>query len=245
MKLQINIPKRTPDPQHRIKAFQSRLIDSEDDALLGSDDPIEDAILRVLQGEVDVPEEISYAFELHLDDYIREVLEAFILAGARPSDIQNALDINQTVAELFAYYFFDVRVFRNKLEKEAFVRHQCLDTNNGRSAFGKAILTSALERGLDYLKARFSHGKHIVPPLQAVNEVITESYVKFCESKKTVATSEKAREARQNAVLLVKALQAVPDVEKLTHEEKDNFVLNLRKRIEETKREINKDDIVS
>lgn len=174
-----------------------------------SPDPLTHALERILLGEEDAPREVAYAYRLFVDDYQREVVEAFLLAGANEDDLREIFDIPVEVTRTYRALFFDLGVFLNRLDVESYVRFYPEDRGNG---WGKIVKTDALDQGLEYLRVSFGRDRVSVDPQKVVDDAMRQSYLFMKVATKHPLDSPKAKEARQWTGTLVDVMKSRHDM---------------------------------
>lgn len=181
---------------------------------------------EILLGNTDaVPYEITYAFDTYLNPYKREVVEAFIIAGADAKHIHEVLRIPVEVMEVYLEVFFDVNVFRDRLDLESYVREYPRDHDEG---YGADLKLSALDKGLHWISVKFGRHEYDVPAAAALKETIGQAYYYAKEGHNAKLTSLEAREARQWASSLTGNLKAKPDIIDTTANAQDALKFDLR-----------------
>lgn len=205
-------------PRHRFLRIYSQLRQTE---TYETDDPVEEAVVRLLLGDMNVPEEVLRAYGIFWDKYKREVVEAFILAEAKPKDIHAIFRIKEEIVEIYQQIFFDTSVFYDRLDAESYAR------NYSEDSFGHDLKVSAIEDGLEYLKARFGRGHYNVSPVKAVRELISQSYVNSKIGTKVPLESPKAKEARMWASTMTKSIESLSGAEEIEGSKKSSYVLKL------------------
>lgn len=234
-------------PRHRYYRIYNRLRQTGSCA---TDDPVEEAVVRLLLGDLGVPEEVLRACSTYWDSYKREVVEAFLLAEATAKDLYSVFRIEESVTEVYAKIFFDMSVFHDRLDIESYARDYTEDD------FGHDIKVSAVEDGLEYLKARFGRAHYTVSPLQAVREAISQSYVNTKVAQKFELDSAKSKEARKWASVMVKGIESLPAAKEVEGSQSSDYLLKLKLLREKGERDaddadledeidINPEDIVS
>lgn len=230
-------------PRHRFHRIYRQLRQTE---TYDTDDPVEEALVRLLLGDMNVPEEVLRAYGIFWDEYKREVVEAFLLAEAKPKDIEAIFKIRAEIVEIYQQVFFDTAVFYDRLDAESYAR------NYNEDAFGHELKVSAIEDGLEYLKARFGRGHYNVSPVRAIRELISQSYVNSKIGSKVELDSNKAKEARMWASTMSKSIESLSSAEEIEGSKKSSYVLKLElmqkdnddDRQPETHEEVDPKDIV-
>lgn len=212
----------TAQPHHRFERIYTRLRQT---GTYQTDDPLEEALVRLLLGETDVPEEVMRAYATYLDDYKREVVEAFLLAEAQPRDLHDIFRIQHDVIEVYQHLFFDTSVFHDRLDAEAYARNYPEDHDDG---YGRELKINAIQLGLEYLKASFGRGNYEVSPTKAVRELVSQAYVTTKLASKYKIDSPKAKEARKWASTMVKSIESLPDAQDIEGGKKKDYLLKLR-----------------
>jgi hypothetical protein len=180
------------------------------------------ALERAILGEEGVPTEILYAFDIYLDPYQKEVVEAFLIGQATNEEVKDILDIPGEVCDAYRHLFFDAGVFRNRLDLISYVT--AYEADDG--GFGKTLKLQALKIGLEPLKATFKPG-YQVNPLIAVQESMTQSYLLSKSAMDHPIDSQKAREARQWAAMTLSSINAASTAKGLSGGDDRNLLIKL------------------
>ena len=210
---------KTPQPRHRFQRIHRQLRQT---GTYSADDPVEEALVRFLLKDDSVPEPVIKACKVFWDGYKREVVEAFLLAEAGPKDLYEVFKIDTEVVELYEKLFFDISVFDDRLDAESYAR------NYEEDDFGRELKISAIEDGLEYLKARFGRGNYDVSPTKAIKESISLSYVNSKVASKVSIDSPKAKEARKWASSMVKNIEALDTAQKIEGNKNADYMLKLK-----------------
>lgn len=231
MKVQINIPLGKPDPETYLRELISAVEQAPDPTKVESDDPIEDAVLRVFAGDTNIPDEIIEAFTIYMSETRRGALEAFLLAGGDTQDIMDFLGVPEIVTTIYRRYFFRIEVLRTRLDTEDYIRTVCSSTTV-YSEFHQNLIRASLELGLEYLKCRFND-TYKVPGDVALARSLRLAYVKMCETERAPAGSKLAEIARRNAKLLIDNVRSEPVLSNIQSEDRTQdellFALEARK----------------
>lgn len=235
----------TPQPRHRYLKIHRHLRQSGHYA---TDVPLEDAVVRLLQGDTSVPEEVLRAYGIFWDRYKREVVEAFLLAEAKPKDLNAVFNIRENVIEVYQEVFFDTSVFFDRLDAETYARKYSEDD------FGQELKVSAVEDGLEYLKARFGRGHYHVSPTQAIRELISQAYINSKVANKYPLDNPKTKEALRWAGTLPRNIDTLITAQEIEGGKKASYIFKLQllqdrdeeeMGVEEDPPEINPEDIVN
>lgn len=190
-----------------------------------TEDPLEDALATLLLGEHGVPKEVLQAYLAYRNDYKKEVIEAFFLAGGGADDLAEIFSIDPKISGVYAHLFFDRGVFSDKLDMQTYARTYPDTKNDG---YGKALKCDALDLGLEYLKASFGKATYCVPEVTALRENITQAYLLSKVSMRHGLDTQKAKESRQWAAVMIKALETLPTIEEYAGTEKDSLLIHLQ-----------------
>jgi hypothetical protein len=192
-------------PDHHIQALLR-----ED---LGAPNTSSDVLIRsvadYLRGSKTTPPEVRYAHTLFSDKWQREVIEAFLLAGASPTVINDVLGIPTEVTDVYSRVYFDIDVFRNRLDVEAYARRYPEFHDDG---FGKQLKCAAVDLGLNYLCATYGKGSYKLPHVDILEDVISQSFVFSKIAYTSQRTGAAAKEARQWSANLVNTIRALPEI---------------------------------
>jgi len=180
------------------------------------------ALERALQGDIEVPEEVLYALDIYSDLFQKEVLEAFFLAGATNSEVAEILEIPERISDVYRHLFFDMGVFRNRLDIISYAAHYEGDDNG----YGKTLKDDAVHEGLEILKVTFQPGYRI-NPVDAVHETISQAYALSKAAKKHPIDSPKAREARQWNSVLLSSINAAQNAMNLGTDDNHDLLIKL------------------
>jgi len=212
----------TAQPDHKFVRVHTELRQT---GACSADDPLEEALARLLQGEEDAPEEVIRAYMTYVNAYKREVVESFLLAEAAPRDLFDVFKMRENIVVVYQQLFFDRSVFADRLDAEAYARDYPTDHDDG---YGRELKLNAVQFGLEYLKASFGRGNYSVSPPTAVNELISQAYVTTKIASKFPVDSGKAKEAHKWAATMVKGIESLPSAQDIGGEKKEDFLIKLR-----------------
>lgn len=220
-----------PQPRHTFQKIHRRLRQT---GSYKTENPVEEDTVRLLLGDMNVPEEVLRAYGVYWDEYKREVVEAFLLAEAAPKDLHDIFRIDEDVIEIYQKVYFDTSVFSDRLDAESYAR-----SYGDADSFGRELKISAIEDGLEYLKARFGRGHYDVSPVKAIRENISNSYINAKVATKVPIDSPKAKEARKWSNSLVKNVEALPDAQNIEGNNTSDYIIQLDLLKEESEKEDN------
>lgn len=164
-----------------------------------------EALLRLLQGATDVPDEVDHAYYIYQDEYQREIVDTLLLAETPLDEIEVYFEIPEAVTTVYKHLFFDLRVFRNRLDRVSYARNYV-----GSSEFGSQLKLGAVEYGKDYVLSCLAKAAgYNVDPVKAVKESVTMGYVLSKNALEHAVDSSKAKEARQWASTMNSAIQTL------------------------------------
>ena len=144
-------------------------------------------------------ETIAYAHELYQSEYQREVLQAWIAAGATSADIETNLRVPSAVSDAYRWLFFDLTAFRDRLALLEWV-----NTYRG-TPFGKTVLQQAVMTGLKGLQWQFNLGDVKVDPKAVIQQAMTDSFYRSRAGRLAGITSAEAEAAHKHMKTAVSA----------------------------------------
>jgi len=133
---------------------------------------------------------VVYAYDLYIDTLHRAILEAFIIANAPRTTIMQVLGIPFEVLEIYEYLFFDVTVFRNRLEKISYA------ANFTGDPFAAELLRTGVMIGPDYLVWTYG-GREPVDTRTIVRYTMTDAFFRGMAHKVNGLTSGVTKEAQK------------------------------------------------
>ena len=194
-----------------------------------SDDPIEDAVMRFLRGDEDVPVEVKRAVQLYVDTRWRNIAEALFLAGAEIDDVHNLTEIDMTTLGVFADYLFDVSVFEDYPDRWNYVAQDAPPVGQA-PADGYDFKVVAIELGIEFLRATIRPDIGVVTNAHALSRALTVAYVRVCEDGRS-KSARRAEEARKWAEVMVKTLQVGVELDADKGPDIGDLVFELQNRI--------------
>lgn len=174
-----------------------------------SPDPKITLIANVIEGH-QVPPEVQYAWEQYDQEEIRIILDALILGGATLSLISQTTEIPVNVLRTYCDLFFDVSVFRNKLEKYNYV-NAIRDYVHPKEA---RLLETAITGGPEVLLWLLSPGRKTMKhtPIDVLETMMTENMYKAIAGRTAPLNSDTAKRALEHSKA---AIQAAAQLQKL------------------------------
>ena len=171
-----------------------------------------------------VDEAVSYAYSIYVDDFKREVLEAFILAGGSDEVVFDVLKIPTKVTAIYRPLFFDTSIFKDELDRENYAQTY----PKKPTSWGHDLKTCALTLGLDYMRYRFSRGPITIDITGALNEMIATANFLSKAARINPMDSNANKQALSWMAAAVKAMEAYVKVKPATEVKKDEFELVLK-----------------
>ncbi len=172
-------------------------------------DPVSDALLRGIQGDKDVPDEVDQVLQICGDPLQRLYIEAIVVAGGDAQHLARALDLKLTVGDLYLHYMFDPGVFRSRLDRFGYLfgqmRTDVSQMPDPIQPIGQEALEWAqagLEYGTEYLSMRFNLGSQM-PTHDMTNRIINMAYRGSIDAMAV----RKSTEARQWAATFLGAIK--------------------------------------
>jgi len=214
---------RVVDPLHKIKWLDAAAKEGA-----RSDDPIEDAILRMIRGDEEVPEEVYLAVHFFNDIRHRNALEALLIAGGDVNDLHNLLNLPLLMAAVYTTFMFDVSVFKHYPDRWNYVMEN--PDHEERDAKGYEFKVAALEKGIEYLRPALRMDRGVVSNEHAMARGLTMAFMRVCDDGRS-ASARRAEEARKWAEVLVKTLQISAEMNSDKGPSVDDLIIELRKEI--------------
>lgn len=92
---------------------------------------------------------IDRALEIYEEEFERERLQPWLLAGAEDRDIQERTGLSIDITRAYRHLFFDVTVFRDMFEKQLWVHRYSAPGGAEGTEVGQAYLQKALLHGVE------------------------------------------------------------------------------------------------
>ena len=178
---------------------------------------LEKELFKVLQGKKATPE-VERSLDIYEHQFKREVMEAFLLSDADPSEIEMVLKVPTSVTETYARLFFDPSAFEDELDRLDYAYEYA------SNEFGREIKRYAVELGKECLKIRMGRGSYAVGNLEVQGGVRSTAYLMAQQVKANPIDSALAREALRWAQV---ALRAAPETEEQEATSAESLVLAL------------------
>ncbi|MGD9209179.1 MAG: hypothetical protein PVI90_00310 [Desulfobacteraceae bacterium] len=172
-------------------------------------DPKIATIINAIEGQ-NVSDAIKYAWEQYAQENIRIILDALLLGGATFSLIQQVTDIPINVLQAYCDYFFDISVFRNRLERYNYVTIM----RNHVTPREAMLLETAITGGPEVLLWLLSPGKKTLKhtPVDVLEIMMTENMYKAISARTAPLTSPTAKIGLECSKT---AIQAAANLQKL------------------------------
>jgi hypothetical protein len=200
---------------------------------------LENSLVEILRTGKTSNADVQYAYDIYVDEYKREVLEAFLLASATDKDIFDVIKIPESVSAVYRPIFFDQSVFRDELDRECYAQTY----PKKPSSWGHDLKICALTLGLDYMRYRFSRGPITVDITGALNEMIATASFLSKAGRINPMDSTATKQSLNWMAAAVKTMEAYVKVKPATEARKDEFELVLKTIDESTEEEQPKIDI--
>lgn len=152
-------------PDHRFRAVRA--------ATEAPENPIERALWNVLHdGEADL--EVARAHQIYTELQEREILQAWIVAGADDAVIERVLHVRPGVTRAYRHLFFDIGVFPDELALLPWISHY--GERSPETAYGAQLLKVAMLERVDGLLSIFERGAMSADPKKVLEQVMVDSY---------------------------------------------------------------------
>jgi len=185
-------------PDHRYQAVR-KAIKSNGKAPKGR---IEADLFALMQGG-NSADEVDYAYDIYNSIFKREVMEAFLLATATPSEIHSILQVPENVTDTYEHLFFDTSVFKNELDRINYAY------TYERDDFGASLKKFVIDMGKESLKIKMGRGSYVVDPQYVQDGIRSTAYLMGQMIKANPMDSRMARESLNWAKLGLKAATSV------------------------------------
>lgn len=173
------------DPYHRIHAAEIAV-----DHKTPTSDPLVAQLVQVIEG-TSTDDTLCYAWEKYRHPTQRNILEALLLADANSEQIADATEIPLAVIEAYSTHIYDRAVFRDRLDRVAYVE-AVTKTAPPREA---RLLQTALTCGADYILWLLL-GHRDLSPKQILRTAATDAHCRSQAHRLAPLDSEIAKEAR-------------------------------------------------
>jgi len=225
IKRKVNLRRKVVDPEHRIKAL---LLRSQLDSQASDVDPVVDQVLRTLNGDVRVTEDVAEAFHLWLDDFKRGRLSAWLFAGADDRVVEESLGVRQPIVALYRRFFFDTSVFVDRLDRERFADQAKQRVQEHDDIWYHQLLFEAFRNGLNVLVSVYSE---TFSPDAAVTRVARDLFMEYLIGDGPVG--EDAVSSRRDLTrLLLAATKAMPPAPENNTTAREQAAMRLREDVE-------------
>jgi hypothetical protein len=138
---------------------------------------------------------VGYAFEIYSNEFQREAMQAWLLARADYTQIQQHLRVPPDVSDAYRYLFFDVGLFRDELDLLSWVHEY--EQNQQGTPQGAQLLKLAVTGGVDALAWLFGRGEFAVDPDKVTNQVMTDSFFRGQSNRGHGVSSKEAAAAHR------------------------------------------------
>lgn len=198
-----------------------------------SDDPLEEALSRLLLGGDGVPMEVRRAYSMYRNPFKREVVEAFILARASTDEIGDVLEIDADVTRTYMHLFFDTSVFWDRLDAQVYAQEYPTSHDKG---YGKQLKMAAIDHGSEYLKVTFGRGQYQVSPTRAVRESISQAYLYAKSASKYAVDHPRTKEAQKWTLAMYKGIDNMKNAKLADGESAADLLISLKVALENSDR---------
>jgi hypothetical protein len=148
------------------------------------------ALYQVITKQPNPDAVAAYAYDLYQDQQHRTILDAFILAEVPPQTTSRVLVIPSDVLQFYTEMFFDISVFRNRLEKISYA------SNYDGDAWGAELLRTGVMVGAEYLVWTYG-GQETLDTRAVVRHTMIDAFFRGMSHKGNSLTSGVAKEAQK------------------------------------------------
>lgn len=167
--------------------------------------PVEAKLWRHLNGVETCPH-TARALEIYLDAYERERLQPWLLAGAMADDIAERVGLHPETTEAYQHLFFNLRVFRDLLDKQRWVARY-----EGRAG--------ASREGALYLQKAMLHGVEAVAHVMGAPSKLEPGHVLDCAMRDMFFRGLAVRDARLTSTEAAAARNLLKDAVALAEQQ--------------------------
>jgi hypothetical protein len=192
------------DPHFRVHAALAAIEDNRKPT-----DPKIALVVKAMKGQK-VPDEVKYAWEQYDQENIRIILDSLILGGASLSLIHQTTEIPVDVLQAYCDYFFDVTVFRNRLERYNYVNVMRMHVPPQEAMMLETVITGGPEVLIWLLSPGRKTMRHA--PIDVLETMMTENMYKALAGRTAPLNSPTARAALEHSRT---AIQAAANLQKL------------------------------
>lgn len=149
----------------------------------------------------------SYAEEIYLDTFEREVMQAWIASGADDAYVEQVLEVPAVVTQAYRHLFFDMGVFRDRLDLLSWVRTYPQQTSASKE--GAALLQMATMRGPKALAWVYGRGAVDIDTTDVLKHAMADAFFRGQTSREHSLSSKEASVAQalmSNAVKIAGVL---------------------------------------
>lgn len=175
-----------PDPHHRILEIRAAVEEGATPR-----DPLARAIADAVNGTLPNPT-LVYAWEKYCAPLERSILEAFLIADTPYEDISRATGVSVQAIQVYAEYLFDLKVFRDRLERIDYVQRQ----RGYLTVAQQAYLEAALLQGGRYLAWMINPHAVTVTPREVLETAMVDGYFMGMTHRGADPNSERAKNSK-------------------------------------------------
>jgi hypothetical protein len=144
-----------------------------------------------------------YAWEVFSNPALKHIFEAFLFATPDDSQIYESLGVDMDEVTFYRQIFFDVEVFRNDLERIAWV--QTIPESNNY----KDLYQVAFNQGFAALRWHYCRSKGSVSADEAEQIVLTDSVIQYLSHRGKPLTNKAAKEARNLSRIIIDTVRTM------------------------------------
>lgn len=134
---------------------------------------------------------VTYALDIYLNDYEREIMQAWIVSGADDALINQILSIPVEVTQVYRYLFCDMGVFRDRLDLMSWVQGYRDAANT--TAQGDTLLRTAVMQGPKALAWIYGRGMTEVDPAEVLKNAMSDAYFRGSNNRDHKVSSKEAQ----------------------------------------------------
>lgn len=140
-------------PDHRYRSVKN----AAEQKIRPTKKGVEQELYDLLIGQ-DASFSVTRSYDIFTHEYKKETIEALLLVGAEPSEVEHVLRVPPNVTETYKTLFFDTDIFEDELDVIDHAKSISIES------FGGELKQFAVDLGKECLKVRLSSGNYAVDP---------------------------------------------------------------------------------
>lgn len=221
---------RNLNPRHRVEALASKSRAPEEEherslyVLLHGVEALNKACpYRLWEEGTAVAFEVAYALEVYKNDFLRSVLEPFLVGSTNDMRVSEALELTPNEVYAYRFLFFDTTALRNQLEKIAYIRS--LPEGDAKNLF-----LIAHNEGIDSLQWQYCSNKGNVSPQEVQSILMRDALHRFKSGRTHDINSKAAKESLKYAGVAATCAKTLMENDSLINADIANLEIQFTKK---------------